>query len=53
MYGATDVEDRKNVVDLFQNDPNTKFFIGNPTVGGYGLTYMLQVMLFIFLIITT
>jgi SNF2 family DNA or RNA helicase len=38
MYGATDVEDRKNVVDLFQNDPNTKFFIGNPTVGGYGLT---------------
>lgn len=38
MYGATDIEKRKNVVDLFQNDPNTKFFIGNPTVGGYGLT---------------
>jgi len=38
MYGATDVEDRKRVCDAFQTDPKVKFFIGNPTVGGYGLT---------------
>jgi SNF2 family DNA or RNA helicase len=38
MYGATDVEDRKRVCDAFQTDTKVKFFIGNPTVGGYGLT---------------
>ena len=25
-------------VDKFQNDPDVRFFVGNPTTGGYGLT---------------
>ena len=25
-------------VDRFQKDPKCRFFVGNPTTGGYGLT---------------
>ena len=25
-------------VDRYQNDPKCRFFVGNPTTGGYGLT---------------
>ena len=38
MYGATSVDTRKKICHDFQTDPNVRFFIGNPTVGGYGLT---------------
>lgn len=38
IYGAVSVEDRTVAVDRFQNDPDVKFFVGNPTTGGYGLT---------------
>jgi SNF2 family DNA or RNA helicase len=38
MYGATSVEDRKQVCEDFQTNDKVRFFIGNPTVGGYGLT---------------
>lgn len=38
IYGAVSVEDRTIAVDKFQNDPDVKFFVGNPTTGGYGLT---------------
>jgi len=38
MYGATSVDARKQMCFDFQNNDKVRFFIGNPTVGGYGLT---------------
>jgi SNF2 family DNA or RNA helicase len=38
-YGDTKNDDRQDIVDKF-SDPNSelRFFVGNPTTGGYGLT---------------
>jgi SNF2 family DNA or RNA helicase len=38
-YGDTESEERQRIVDRFQ-DPNDelRFFVGNPSTGGYGLT---------------
>lgn len=38
-YGDTKTEDRQEIVDKF-SDPKSelRFFVGNPTTGGYGLT---------------
>lgn len=38
-YGDTKTEDRQKIVEEF-SDPNSdlRFFVGNPTTGGYGLT---------------
>ena len=38
-YGAISAEQRQENIEKFQ-DPNskTKFFIGNPQTGGYGIT---------------
>jgi SNF2 family DNA or RNA helicase len=38
-YGDTPAEDRQDIVDKF-SDPKSelRFFVGNPTTGGYGLT---------------
>jgi len=38
MYGATSVDARKQMCHDFQTNDAVRFFIGNPTVGGYGLT---------------
>ena len=38
MFGATTVENRNTAVSRFQNDPTCRFFVANPTTGGYGLT---------------
>lgn len=38
IYGAVSVEDRTIAVNKFQNDSEVRFFVGNPTTGGYGLT---------------
>jgi SNF2 family DNA or RNA helicase len=38
MFGETSVDKRKQVCEDFQTNDKVKFFIGNPTVGGYGLT---------------
>ena len=38
IYGADSVEDRNQAVEKFQNDDECRFLVGNPTVGGYGLT---------------
>ena len=38
IYGETSQADRMLAVDRFQNDPKCRFFVGNPTTGGYGLT---------------
>ena len=38
IYGAVSVEDISIAVYKFQNDSDVKFFVGNPTTGGYGLT---------------
>ena len=38
IYGAVSVEDRTIAVNKFQTDADVKFFVGNPTTGGYGLT---------------
>jgi len=38
-YGDTDVDERKRVVEEFQKpDSEMRFFVGNPSTGGYGLT---------------
>ena len=37
VYGAVKVEDRKEGVRRFEKDPQCRFFVGNPTTGGYGL----------------
>lgn len=38
-YGDTEMDERKRVLEEFQN-PNSemRFFVGNPSTGGYGLT---------------
>jgi SNF2 family DNA or RNA helicase len=38
IYGDVDVLTRKEAVTRIQNDPTTKFLVGNPTTGGFGLT---------------
>jgi SNF2 family DNA or RNA helicase len=38
-FGDTDMDERKRVVEEFQNpDSEMRFFVGNPSTGGYGLT---------------
>ena len=38
MFGETSVPDRQEAVRRFQEDPVCRFFVANPTTGGYGLT---------------
>ena len=38
IYGKDSVEDRKRSVEAFQSDDRCRFLVGNPSVGGYGLT---------------
>jgi len=38
IYGAVDVQTRKEAVRRMQEDPKTRFLVGNPTTGGFGLT---------------
>ena len=38
IYGETKVADRTKAIEAFQNDPKVRFFVSNPTTGGYGLT---------------
>ena len=38
LYGEISVEDRSAFVERFQNDNRCRFLVGNPSVGGYGLT---------------
>ena len=37
-YGATSSEDRQEAVQRFQTDPECKYFVSNPHVGGFGIT---------------
>lgn len=37
-YGATAMEDRSAIEDRYCKDPEMRFFIGNPTAAGLGLT---------------
>ena len=38
-YGDTDMDERKRVLEEFQKpDSEMRFFVGNPSTGGYGLT---------------
>ena len=37
-YGEVSNDDREVAVDRFQNDPNVRYFIGQPQSGGIGLT---------------
>jgi len=38
IYGDVSVPDRTKAVNEFQTNDNVRFFVGNPTTGGYGLT---------------
>jgi len=38
IYGAVDVQTRKEAVRRIQEDDQTRFLVGNPTTGGFGLT---------------
>jgi SNF2 family DNA or RNA helicase len=38
IFGEVSVEDRKKAVERIQTDPKTRFLVGNPTTGGFGLT---------------
>ena len=38
IYGAVPVNKREQAVDDFQTKEHVRFFVGNPTTGGYGLT---------------
>jgi len=38
IYGQDSVESRNQSVEKFQNKDECRFLVGNPTVGGYGLT---------------
>jgi len=38
IYGAVSTEDRQDAVKRFQEDPQCRFFVGNPSTGGFGLT---------------
>jgi SNF2 family DNA or RNA helicase len=37
-YGAINSETRQKNIEDFQNNPNCRFFVGNPQTGGYGIT---------------
>ena len=37
VYGAVDAEQRIRNVKRFENDDAVRFFVGNPSTGGYGL----------------
>lgn len=37
-FGETESQDREDAIDRFQNDPDTRFFVGNAQTGGIGLT---------------
>jgi SNF2 family DNA or RNA helicase len=36
--GATPADDRKRILQQFQEDPHTRFFVSNPSMGGIGIT---------------
>jgi len=38
IFGEVSTEDRQQAVSKFQNDDSCRFFVGNPSTGGYGLT---------------
>jgi len=38
IYGEVSTEDRTEAVRRFQTDDSCRFFVGNPSTGGYGLT---------------
>jgi SNF2 family DNA or RNA helicase len=38
IYGGIEAEQRKEAVNRFQNDETCRFFVGNPSTGGFGLT---------------
>ena len=38
IYGEDSVQLRKDAVENFQHNDRCRFLVGNPTVGGYGLT---------------
>jgi SNF2 family DNA or RNA helicase len=38
IFGEISTEDRQEAVRRFQDDDSCRFFIGNPSTGGYGLT---------------
>jgi len=38
IYGDVDVQTRKEAVRRIQEDDETRFLVGNPTTGGFGLT---------------
>ena len=38
IYGDINVQKRKEAVDRIQTDSKTRFLVGNPTTGGFGLT---------------
>jgi len=38
IYGDVSAEKRKEAVYRFQNDDSCKFFVGNPSTGGFGIT---------------
>ena len=38
IYGEITTENRKKAVEEFQNNDKVRFFVGNPSTGGYGLT---------------
>jgi SNF2 family DNA or RNA helicase len=38
IYGAITPEQRQDAVRRFQEDDKCRFFVGNPSTGGYGLT---------------
>ena len=38
IYGEITTENRKKAVEEFQGNDKVRFFVGNPSTGGYGLT---------------
>ena len=38
IFGEVSTKDRQEAVSRFQNDSSCRFFVGNPSTGGYGLT---------------
>jgi SNF2 family DNA or RNA helicase len=38
IFGEVSTEDRQEAVRKFQDDSSCRFFVGNPSTGGYGLT---------------
>ena len=37
IYGKIPAKDRPEIINRFQNDDGTRFFVGNPQTAGYGL----------------